>query len=211
MGKRKFINLISFISLIAIASSAILLSSSLFSQEIDPFYLKLLTRGEKSFLAQNYKEAAKELEIAAFGLHREKKLKAKALVYLSMCYYYLKDMENCENYLRQVSELVGREEIANLEKEIDESVRFDFQKLLNHFKLAPEEEKEVPLKIPEKAEAKTKPPEQKARTKTQIRDKARVERDPVKNLERNIKARPRNVSLYYELYKIHIRNSNSEL
>jgi len=174
MGKRKFINLISSFSLIAIASSAFLLSSSLFSQEIDPFYQKLLIRGEKSFLAQNYKEAAKELEIAAFGLHMDKKLKAKALLYLSMCYYYLKDTENCENYLRQVSEQVGREEIENLEKEIDESVRFDFQKLLNHFKFAQEDEKEASPKIPGKAEAKTKPPEQKAKTKTKIRDKARV-------------------------------------
>jgi hypothetical protein len=87
-------------------------------------------------------------------------------------------------YLKQVSELVGKKETAKLEKEIDESIRFDFQKLSNHFKLAPEDEKEAPLKIPEKAEAKTNPPEQEARTKTQIRDEARVWREPVKSLEK---------------------------
>ena len=190
MDKRKsfrFINIcfLALISLIALTGSTTLLSSSLFSQQADPFYLRLLTQGEKSFLARNYTEAAKELGIAAFGLHREKKLKAKALVYLSMCHYYLKDIENSEKYLWQASDLVGREEIVNLEKEIDESARNDFQKLLVRFKLAPGEAEEESPKIPEKTE----------KLKTQIKKKATVEKDPVKALEKSIKTEPRNISL----------------
>lgn len=104
-------------------------------------------------------------------------------------------MENNENYIKQASDLVGSEEIANLEKEIDESARYDFQKLLTRFKLAPEEGEEESPKMPENP-------------KTQIREKAKVEKDPVKALEKSLKAKSRSVSLYYELFELHRKNSN---
>ena len=43
-------------------------NSDLKCQETDAFYKNLFEKGEKSFLAKNYKEAVKELEIAVFGL-----------------------------------------------------------------------------------------------------------------------------------------------
>ena len=159
MGKRKSVVLLCIFFLFicsappAMCSSSLLCASFPFltasspsSQETDPFYLRLLTQGERSLLAKKYREAAKELEIAAFGLHKETNLKAKALAYMSISYYYLRDMENCEKYMRQALDLIGAEKTADLEKEIDESLRNDFQKLLVHFKLAPEEEKEIPSK-----------------------------------------------------------------
>lgn len=144
MDVRKFFKFIS-ICIISLTWFAISYSASLFSQDVDPFYLKRLREGEKSFLAQNYKEASKELEIAAFGLQREKKLKAKALIYLSMCHYYLKDMERSEKYMRQAVDLIGKDKITSVEKEIHESTREDFRKLLNQFKLKPPKKKKKSL------------------------------------------------------------------
>ena len=214
MGKGKVILVAIISSAILGASSFFFNPSSLFSQETDPFYRRLLTQGEKSLLAKNYREAVKELEIAAFGLHSETNLKAKALAYLGFCHYYLRDMENCEKYMRQVLELVGMDKIADLENEIDESLRNDFQKLLVHFKLTPEEEKEELPQTKEKQEKplpKAKAPAKKETPRTQItRPKPRAVQDPVKALEESIKASPRNVSLYYELYELHNKNNNSK-
>ena len=51
--------------------------SDLTCQETDAFYKNLFKKGEKSFLAKKYKEAAKEFEIAVFGLYKEKELRGK--------------------------------------------------------------------------------------------------------------------------------------
>ncbi|UCC41105.1 MAG: tetratricopeptide repeat protein [Candidatus Aminicenantes bacterium] len=216
MEKGKSIGILITCSSFLIIITSFLLRPSLFSQEADPFYLKLLTQGEKSLLAKNYREAAKELEIAAFGLHKEKNLRAKALVYLGLCHYYLRDMENCEKYMRQAFDLVGTEQIANLEKEIDESLRDDFRKLADRFKLMPlppEEKKEEPRTQvkPKKTEPKAKKSAQKEKPKPEIKKKpevTEVERDPVKALEKSIKDNPRNAASYYELYELQLRNNN---
>lgn len=70
-------------------------------------------KGEKSFLAGNYKVAVKELQIAAFGLLGEKKLRAKAYVYLSLSYYYLKDIDESEKYLKEAAELISEQEFRS--------------------------------------------------------------------------------------------------
>jgi TolA-binding protein len=208
-------------AILILCALSLVMATSLFSQEVDPFYLKLLAQGEKSLLAKNYREAIKELEIAAFGLHKEEKLKAKALVYMSMSYYYLKDMENCEKYMRQAFDMVGREGIADLEKEIDESLRNDFLKLLVHFKLTSGALKEGPLGRQEKTEKeepkakesahKTEVPVKKETPRTQAtKPRPRAVQDPVKALEESIKDSPRNVGPYYELYELLIKNNDAK-
>jgi tetratricopeptide (TPR) repeat protein len=102
-------------------------------QETDPFYKDLFKKGEKSFQTKNYKEAVKELEIAVFGLYKEKELRGKAYVYLSLSHYYLKDREKCEKYLREAFELLGDEGLKSLE--LDKSTRSDLEKLTEYFKL----------------------------------------------------------------------------
>jgi len=161
--------------------------SPLYSQQIDPFYLKLLKDGENSFLAKNYKDAIKELEIAAFGLHNEKKLLGKTYIYLALSYYYLKDKEKLERYLKSAFELLGNEGLVSLE--LDESARLDLKKLLDFFKLSLKKEKR-----PE--ETKTRPREEKSSS-------ARV-----KDLEKRIKAEPKNASLYFELYELYRQKYN---
>jgi hypothetical protein len=107
--------------------------SDLTCQETDAFYKNLFKKGEKSFLAKNYKEAVKELEVAVFGLYKEKELRGKACVYLSLSHYYLKDIKKCEKYLREAFELLGDEEIKKLE--LDKPARSDLEKLIKYFNL----------------------------------------------------------------------------
>ncbi len=85
------------------------------SQNIDPFYLRLLQRGEESFTAGKYLKAAEELEIAAFGLTADRKLKGKALVYLSLSHLHLQQIEDGDKHLRNALELIDESEIADLE------------------------------------------------------------------------------------------------
>ncbi len=113
--------------------------SDLRCQETDAFYKNLFKKGEKSFLAKNYKEAVKELEIAVFGLYKEKELRGKACVYLSLSHYYLKDRKKCEKYLREAFELLGDEGIKNLE--LDKPARLELEKLIKYFKLRDAEKK----------------------------------------------------------------------
>ena len=113
--------------------------SDLACQETDAFYTNLFKKGEKSFLAKNYKEAVKELEIAVFGLYKEKELRGKAYVYLSLSHYYLKDIKKCEKYLREAFELLGDEGIKNFE--LDKPARSDLEKLIKYFKLRDAEKK----------------------------------------------------------------------
>ena len=107
--------------------------SNLTCQETDAFYKNLFKKGEKSFLAKEYKEAVKEFEIAVFGLYKEKELRGKAYVYISLSHYYLKDLKKSEKYLREAFELLGDEGIKNLE--LDKSARSDLEKLIKYFKL----------------------------------------------------------------------------
>jgi len=113
--------------------------SDLTCQETDAFYKNLFKKGEKSFLAKNYKEAVKELEIAVFGLYKEKELRGKAYVYLSLSYYYLKDVKKCEKYLREAFDLLGDEGLKKLE--LDKPARSDLEKLIKYFKLSDAEKR----------------------------------------------------------------------
>jgi TonB family protein len=105
---------------------------SLSGQPVDSFYLKRLKDGENFFLEADYKEAAKHLEIAIFGLSREKNLLAKAYVYLSLSYYYLEDKTNSERCFRDCDKLLGEEGLGDLE--INKSISQDFERLLNYFR-----------------------------------------------------------------------------
>lgn len=100
-----------------------------YSQETDAYYVDMLKRGEKSFLDKNYDDAVQKLEIAAFGLLEEKKLRAKAYIYLSLCYYYQNNTEKSEKYLRDAANLAGEEGLASIE--IDESASSALQELMD--------------------------------------------------------------------------------
>jgi protein TonB len=101
------------------------------SQQNDPFYLRLLDKAQKSFLAKNYWDAAQDFEIAAFGLGQDIILRAKAYFFLGISHYYLNNISKCESFLRQGAELLGDRSPAVLG--LPESVLPDLEKLLTFF------------------------------------------------------------------------------
>lgn len=172
-NKRTNINKVVKLTIIGLLGVMLFNYPSLWSQEVDPFYLKLFREGEKSYLDNNYKQAIKELEIAVFGLRGDKNLVGKAYVYISLSYLHLKERDNCELNIRKATELVGLEGLEKLG--IDQSARGDLKTVIDYFKIGePEEEPE-----------ETTP-------------KARIE-----ELEEKIEAEPQNLAHYYALYELH--------
>lgn len=144
-------------------------TSAFLAQQIDPFYRQLLEKAQKSFLAKNYEEAARDFEIASFGLTGDKTLRAKAYVYLSLSRYYLKDIKSSEKYMREAADLMGEKELATLE--IYESALPDLEKLLTFFNIRPAQE-ESPPQPPQVPEKPIKPdPDTPAKSEEKVPDK----------------------------------------
>ena len=131
-------------------------TSLLPAQQTDPFYKNLLENAQKSFLARNYEEAARDLEIAAFGLLEDKTLRAKAYVYLSLCKYYLKDIGSSEKSLREAAALMSEEGFEKLE--IYESAWPDVEKLMTFFNIARAQVQPIPKEVAKPAPPALKPP-----------------------------------------------------
>jgi len=164
-------------------------SPDLFAQQqVDPFYTNLLHKGVQSFVAGNYKDAVKELELANFGLHGKDDLRAKACIYLGLSHYYLKDNVKSEKYLRDAENLLGDKGFQSID--INDSVRAVLEKLLVTFKMA------EPPPIAPILKKNTKKPA--------------ANLNLIKELERKIKAKPKDVSLYYDLYSLHMENNKQK-
>jgi TonB family protein len=129
------------------------------AQQIDPFYRALLEKAQKSFLAKNYEQAARDFEIASFGFMGDKALRAKAYVYISISCYYLKDMKSCEKYLRDAADLIGEEGMQALE--VFEEARPDLDKLMTFFNIRRAQPAQpTDARLPQKLEQQEKPSEQ---------------------------------------------------
>jgi protein TonB len=129
----------------SLAGMALLTTLSFSDQQTDPFYLGVLEKAQKSFLARNYEDAARDFEIAAFGLMGNKTLQAKAKIYIGLCKYYLKDVQGSEKSLREAADLMGDQGFASLE--IFESAWPDLNKLISFFNLNQSQEKALPREV----------------------------------------------------------------
>ncbi len=139
MGQRRHL------FLAALAGFVLLGSFSFSSQQMDPFYLNIFEKAQKSFLARNYPEAARDFEIAAFGLMGNKSLQAKAKVYLGLCRYHLNDLEGSEKCLREAADAMGERGFASLE--IYESAWPDLNRLISFFNLTGSKNESIPREV----------------------------------------------------------------
>jgi protein TonB len=121
-----------FLSL-ALVCAASLAFTSLASLQTDPFYLRLIAKAQKSFLAGNYGDAARDFEIAAFGLNQDLTLQAKAYFFIGLSHFHLKDIKKSESFMRQGAELLGERTLAVLQ--IPDSALPDLEKLLTFFNI----------------------------------------------------------------------------
>jgi outer membrane biosynthesis protein TonB len=151
----------------AIALSLFFGASILAGSQVDPLYLQLLKDGESSFQAKDYRGAVKELELAAFGLYRDKKLAAKAYSLLALSYYYLKDLSGSQNHLTTAANLIGPEGLAGLD--FSPEAEADLTKLLVEFKMA----------APSKAEA-AKPSGKQPQTSTSLSKTIETKKEEMK-------------------------------
>lgn len=103
------------------------------AQKIDPFYVGLLQKGEHSYLSGNYSKAISQLKTSLFGLYSDKTLQAKALIYLSLANYYMKETTQSRDSLTQALDLMGADGFATIE--LDDRARQEITGLLARFKL----------------------------------------------------------------------------
>ena len=146
--------------LIFLALSGLLLSCTTLlssSQEIDSFYLKTLEKAERAFLSRDYLSAAKDFEVAAFGLAGDKTLKAKALAYLGLTRFYLNDIKACEKNLREASSFLEDGNWTSLG--IAAEARTELERLLEYFNLVSGSQAGSPpqASAPEKTDATSQP------------------------------------------------------
>ena len=154
----------------------------LIAQQVDSFYTDLLKRGEQSYLDNNYQEAIKQFEVAAFGLHNEKNMLAVANLYLCLSHYALNDLEKCEKYLAETEALVveaGLDSVA-----IHEKAREDLEELMFHLRPGEPQNPELEGKSQEELEQE------------------------IKELDEQIKTEPTNTELYVNLYEHYLEVKN---
>lgn len=170
----------------------ILILSTSITAQIDPHYKNLFQKGEQSFFEEDYKTAAKRLELAVFGLRSDKNLTAKCYTYLSLCHHYLDDEGKSNQYFQQARSFL--DETGFLGLELDQSV---LDKLESVFyvtypreNLAEESETEVNSSQEQLSEA----------------DLQLV----IKSYEEQIQNNPQRIPAYYGLYRIYLKQNDLE-
>jgi tetratricopeptide (TPR) repeat protein len=163
------------------------------SQEIDPFYLRLLNKGETLFKAGNYRDALKELRIAVFGIEGNNEILGKAHVYMGLSYYYLDQKEESESHLRKALDLIGTEGISEIE--LSTKKKDELSQILAYFGV---------VNLEPKAEAgPPQPAEDKPKTKDVLKNK-------INDLEKTIKENSKKIEAYYQLYNVYIENKQTK-
>lgn len=188
MGKRnRRFGVHTVLGILGLCVSLYFLIPRLQAQEVDPFYLKPLQEGERLYLAGDYLDAVKRLEIAEFGLMGTPENHGKACIYLSLCFYHLQELERSESFLKRAREVLGEEGLQTAG--IAAAAKQELDNLLFIFHM-------------------------KERRSGGIPGKAGV--DPVvyrrysKELNDRLEKEPENTALYYDLYSLHLANKNNK-
>jgi tetratricopeptide (TPR) repeat protein len=166
-------------------------------QDTDPFYRKTLENGETSYLAKSYEEAVRNLEIAVFGLAKEKTLQARGYVFLALSRAALQQKDLSAENLTSAITLIGGDELRAMN--LPESVKAELEKLLASSSGHDSGPHPVSPPPPQKKEIETLPivqpqPESPAPVPKTAPAISRVDR-----LREAMKTNPRDPLSYYEL------------
>jgi len=162
------------------------------SQEIDPFYQRILNEGEAQFKAKNYREAVKALKVAVFGIEGPDNILGKAHVYLGLSYFYLDQEKQSEEHLKKALDLIGTQGISEID--LSPKAKDHLSQLLQHFGMENLE--------PEKK--RVSPPPQSEELKPEDSPKNRI-----KDLEKKIQESPEVTAPYYELTRFYLENNQT--
>jgi tetratricopeptide (TPR) repeat protein len=182
MNKLRAIFLLSFLLLFLCSSTTLL------SQDIDPFYTGLLEKGQRSFLSGDYANAIKQIKISIFGLSTDKKLLTKAYIYLAFSHYYNMDYKESEMNFQIALDLA--EDVRFNEIDLDDKSRNELSGIMARFQLGEYTPPEPEIKIVTKPEERPSENPSDNNTKQVIAD-----------LKDSITATPNNTILYYDLYE----------
>jgi tetratricopeptide (TPR) repeat protein len=162
------------------------------SVQTDPFYLKLLSQGESLYHAQKFEDAAKTLDVACFGLSQDAARLGTALGYMSLSYFNLKNDTRAREILVRLIDLVGLNNLATLAM-ADED-RGHIVELAAFYKLNVSATGTVaPARVDSLRPSPTATPGAGA-----------APAEMIKTLEAKVKAQPKNVQAYLDLYEYKI-------
>ena len=187
-------------------TAAIILGLTLQAQQTDPFYLRALNSGERLFQSGDYAAALRSLEIASFGLMREKDLTAKAFLLMSLCANRLEKQADSETYLRKALNLISPRGYLNLG--LPASAVTEIETLVKRFRLEGSVPSPQTLFAPQ---PKTTPALPQSRPPVSSPSAAPItESDisPSDELERRLSEDPTNISLYYDLARSYARHQD---
>jgi tetratricopeptide (TPR) repeat protein len=191
-------------------------------QTTDPFYHKWLESGESSYFAHDYAQAVESLEIAIFGLAREKDLLARGDVFLALCRTALGQNDPAADALAAAAEIVGWDGLRTMDLRFE--ARKELDKLLAN--RAPSSAATPAKSVSEKKKTEeAAPPVEilptpKPKRTDETPPKTQPETPPVTppvirpdtgaaaigDLRRAIEAEPRNSGPYYDLALIYRHN-----
>ena len=98
-----FITLILIVPIITISSSS--LAQAQTSNQVDPFYLDLLRDGKYFYENGDYDEAIESFKIAFFGFLENPPKLTECYLYLTVCYYLIKETEQAKYYYNEIKRL----------------------------------------------------------------------------------------------------------
>lgn len=173
-------------------SSLFLSLLTLYSYDIDPFYINALERGEQHYLAQDYSSALKNLKIAVFGLNKDNILCSKAHTYIALTYFNLKNLQDSKKHLDRVLELLGDQDFTVLN--MPASVQDTALQLFSHFSLTDSQ-------ATSSSKQEDRPKEKKPRQQEPQNES--VTRSHIRQLEKIIRKDPSKTSPFYELYSLY--------
>lgn len=163
------------------------------SQEIDPFYLRVFNHGESLFKEGNFREAAKEMKVAVFGMEGHNEMLGKAHVYMGLSYYYLEQKEESEKHLKKALDFIGTEGINKIE--LSPKRKDDLSKILAYFGI---------VNLEPKTEAVSPQP---SKDKTKNKD---VSENKINDLKKVLQENPKEIEAYYQLFNIYLENKNTK-
>lgn len=208
--------LILIASTLSISSFGLALAPT--SDQVDPFYLDLLRDGKYFYENGAYDEAIENFKIAFFGFLENPPKLVECYLYLTVCYYKIKDGEQAKYYYDEIKRLNLEEHIESLNLpqslldkyyEIDAVERGEPRRAVNFLDLA-RKEKNLNTKIMYYKQALRNDPSNLKiyfEMSRAYQDEEKYD-DAAEVLQPLLKSQPENVRIHIELAEIYLKNKS---
>ncbi|MBM3296313.1 MAG: AMIN domain-containing protein [Candidatus Aminicenantes bacterium] len=165
--------------------------------QVDPFYLKALSEGERLYAAEDYANAVLSLEIAVFGLQGDRPNMMKALGYFALAAYRSGQADKSREALNRLTGLTGGEGLSAAP--LDAKSSEELVRLAAFFRQEPSAA-ERPPGGPSRVLEPVRPEKKKTKEEEGGLDRMRLS-----EAEKRVKDEPGDAELWIELYEAHRR------